>query len=158
MGLVNNYQQLDKPDTIAAWISTLFVECFTKSPDESLKPDEFQSLAKRVVYSLNVINPDAIRFSSVDQVDVCVVNNSVSFKEDGRLVFEGKINIKIDDRRGQLSINDIRLGLENVDRAVSVPFAMLDNAKMNLIRHDTRSAVLNCATSIEIVIRKKVSE
>lgn len=35
---------------------------------------------------------------------------------------------------------------------------MLGNARMNLSRHDFRAAVLNCATSVEVMLKKMVAD
>ena len=62
----------------------------------------------------------------------------------------------IDDRKGRLSASDILKAIKNVNKAVSVPYDMLGNAQMNMSRHDTRAAVLNCATAIEVMLKKRI--
>ena len=35
---------------------------------------------------------------------------------------------------------------------------MLENSRQNIYNYDTRAAVLNCATSIEVVLKKRISD
>lgn len=158
-GKINNYHRLDKPETIHAWLSTIFVECFAKETDQLLKPATIQKLAKKVVYSLQIIKPESIRIPSDEVVnDLCEVKHSVSFTEDGRPQAEISIASMIDDGKGMLTIKDIHIALKNINQTISAPYEMLGNARMNLSHHDMRAAVLNCATSIEITLKKKISE
>lgn len=91
-GKINNYQSLDRPETIHAWLSTVFVECHAKERDKLVKPAIVQKYAKKVVYALQIINPDVIRISSDEVInDICEVKESVSFNEDGRPQAETRI-------------------------------------------------------------------
>ncbi len=157
-GKVNNYSQIDKPETFKAWLSTVLVKCFAKQSQMMIKSFEFQKLARKVVNALQIINPDAIRISSDEVInDVCEVKNSVSFGEGGKRLIEGSISIVIDDGKKLLLLKDIHSALKNINRSISAPYEMLGNARMNMARHDTRASILNCATSIEVMLKKMIS-
>ena len=158
-GKINNYQCLDKPETIHAWLAIVFVECFAKDSAHLLNPSIVQKLAKKIVYSLQIIKPDSIRIPSDEVVnDLCEVKHSVSFKENGRPQAEISITSVIDDGKGMLTLSDIHHALKNINQTVSAPYEMLWNARTNLSHHDMRATVLNCATSIEITLKKKISD
>ena len=158
-GKINNYQRLDKPETIHAWLAIVFVECFAKDSDHLLSPSMIQKLAKKIVYSIQIIKPDSIRIPSDEVVnDLCEVKQSVSFKENGSPQVESSITWVIDDGKGMLTLSDIHHALKNINQTVSAPYEMLWNARTNLSHHDMRATVLNCATSIEITLKKKISD
>ena len=158
-GKINNYQNLDKPETIHAWLAVVFVECFAKYSSNLLNPSVVQKLAKKIVYSLQIIKPDSIRIPSDEVVnDLCVVKHSVSFKEAGRPQAEIRIASVIDNGKGMLTLSDIHTALKNINQTVSAPYEMLWNARTNLSHNDMRAAVLNCATSIEVTLKKKISD
>ena len=124
-----------------------------------LNPSIVQKLAKKIVYSLQIIKPDSIRIPSDEVVnDLCEVKHSVSFKENGRPQAEISITSVIDDGKGMLTLSDIHHALKNINQTVSAPYEMLWNARTNLSHHDMRATVLNCATSIEITLKKKISD
>lgn len=107
-GKINNYQDLKKPETIHAWLSTVFVVCYAKDGQNSLISSEAQKLAKKVVYALQIINPDAIRISSDEVVNnLCEVKHSISYNDEGRPQMEIRIASVIDDGNGSLTIKDI---------------------------------------------------
>lgn len=116
-------------------------------------------MAKKVTYALQIINPDAIRIPSDEVVNnLCEVKHSVSFNERGKPQIEIGIASIIDDGKGSLSFKDIKTAIKNVDKSISAPYEMLGNARMNLYRHDRRAAVLNCATSLEVMLKRKVAD
>lgn len=156
-GTINNYQDLDKPETVCTWLSTVFIECFAKEADSLLDAKEVQALAKKVVYALQIINPEAIR-SSLDEVlnDVCNVKFSVSYNEEWRPQVSANISFLIDDIKKKICIRDLILAISCFYKSVSAPYELLGNARMNLSRHDVRAAVLNCATAIEVSLKKKI--
>ena len=83
-GKVNSYARLDKPETIDAWVSTIFVECYTNSSPK-LNAAWIEELAKHIVYALQIINPEAIRIPSDEVPNVlCEVKASIAFKRDGK--------------------------------------------------------------------------
>lgn len=157
-GKINNYQSIDKPETIHAWLSKVFVECFAKERDKLVKPAIVQKYAKKVVYALQIINPDVTRIPSDEVInDICEVKESVSFNEEGRPHVESRIACVIDDGHGMMTLKDLGQALRNVNRTVTAPYEMLGNARMNLSRHDLRAAVLNCATALEVMLKKRVA-
>ena len=158
-GKINNYQSLDKPETIHAWLSTVFIECFAKERDKLVKPAIVQKYAKKVVYALQIINPDMIRVTSDEVInDICEVKNSVSFNEDGRPQAETRIACVIDDGHGMMTLKDLGQAIRNANKTMTAPYEMLGNARLNMSRHDLRAAVLNCATALEVMLKKRVAE
>ena len=158
-GKINNYQDLNKPETIRVWLSSVFVSCHAQDPKSLLQSAVVQSLSKRVVYALQIINPDAIRVQS-DEVanNLCEIKHSVSFTDDGRPQIEISITSVIDDGKGALTMKDIKTAIKNANKTVAAPYEILGNARMNLVRNDTRAAVLNCATSLEVMLKRKVAD
>lgn len=157
-GKIRGYDSLDHPETIDAWISCILVVCQTNNPVLLFGSHVIQDMARKVIHALQIINPDAIRIPSDDAPNIlCQVNHSVSFKEDGSPLIELGISSVIDGGTGRVSLNDIKNSLNNSGKTVSASFELLDNARVNLVRKDTRAAVLNSATAIEIILKQKVS-
>ena len=155
-GTVKSYVRLDRPETIDAWVSSVFVDCYTNNP-KKVNAAWVEKQAKQIVYALQIIAPDSIRIPSDDVPNVlCEVNTSVEFKEDGKPQSVTKISTVCDERDGRLTFHDIKTAIKNSNKSVSAPYEMLNNAQINLSRNDRRSAVLNCATAIEVMIKKKV--
>ena len=154
-GNIKSYDRLDKPESIDAWVSTVFVECYTNKPKVNAAWIENQ--AKHIVYALQIINPDAIRIPSDEVPNVlCKVKTFLEFKEDGLPRPCIKIATVYDERKGRLTFHELKTAIKNVNKAVSAPYEMISNAQINLSRHDWRAAVLNCATAIEVMVKKKV--
>ena len=157
-GKINSYNKIDNLKPVDAWISGILVECFAKTAKDILSPGIVQDLAKKIVYSLQIINPDAIRIPSDEQrCDLCNVSASIVLMENGKPMPELKFASVLDFSKGRLSISDIRQGLSNINKIVSVSYELLNNARVNLTRYDTRAAVLNCATSIEVMLKKRLA-
>ena len=157
-GKINGYINPRQPETIDAWISCVFVLCQTNNPVLLFRPSVIQDMARKVVYALQIINPDAIRQSSDEAPNIlCQVNNSVSFNEDGIPLIELGISTEKDDSVGRITLVDINEGFNNAGRTVTAPYELLNNARENLFHHDFRATVLNCATAIEIALKQKVS-
>ena len=157
-GTINGYENLCQPETIDAWISCVFVVCQTNNPVLLFGPSVIQDMARKVVHALQILNPDAIRNPSNEAPNVlCQVRNSVSFNEDGNPLIEVDISSEIDDSVGRITLSDIKKSFNNAGRTVTASYELLDNARENLFRHDSRATVLNCATAIEIALKQKVS-
>ena len=90
--------------------------------------------------------------------NLCEIKHSVSFTDDGRPQIEISITSVIDDGKGALTMKDIKTAIKNANKTVAAPYEMLGNARMNLVRNDTRAAVLNCATSLEVMLKRKVAD
>lgn len=156
-GKINSYDSINKPNTIDAWLSRVLVECYSNESNALLDSYAVENLMKRVLYALQIVNPDAIRIPSDNVPNVlCEVTHSVSFEEDEIPRLNILIASVIDDSVSKLNIEDIRLGLKNAYKSVTLPYEMLDNARRNLVRHDTRAVILNCSTAIEVMLNKKV--
>lgn len=155
-GKINSYWHIDKPEPVDAWISTALVKCSEKDQHKKVSI-QIPEMAKKVVYALQILNPDAIRIPN-DEVPnvICDVKTSVEIKEDGKPQAMLKIASVFDDRKGRLSFGEIKTAIQNADKVISAPYEMLGNAQMNISRHDWRAAVLNCATAIEVMIKKKI--
>lgn len=158
-GKINGYKKLDEPNTIDAWLSCVLVLCRTNNPVLLFESSVIEGLAKKVIHALQVIKPEAIRLPSDDVPNVlCQVKNSASIKKDGRPIIDICIASMIDDTEGCLTLDDIKNGLKNAGKTVAASYELLDNARVNLLRQDTRASVLNCATVIEIVLKRIVSD
>ena len=157
-GCVKSYETLDNPDRMNVWISAVLVECFGKNSSNLLKSGMIQAEAKKILHSLQVINPDAIRTPTEENKnDLCKVEMSVSISEKDKAMIETTLPaVTLGDRRGKLSITDIKNAFHNANNPISAPYEMLNNARINFAHHDTRSTVLNCATAIEVMLKKKV--
>lgn len=119
---------------------------------------EIHEIIEKFVHALQIINPDAIRKLSDSQHDMlCEVSAAVDV-EDGRIIqTEMRLSSSnFDTRRSRLSFGDIKKGIRNIDKSITAPYDMLDNARINLSRFDSRAAVLNCATAIEIMLKRKI--
>lgn len=68
------------------------------------------------------------------------------------------ITTLIDERKGRLSFRELKLAIKNAYKTVSLPYEMLDNARVNFGNNDSRATVLNCATAIEITLKQKISK
>jgi len=158
-GCVKSYETLDNPDRMNVWISAVLVECFGKNSSNLLKSGIIQAEAEKVLHSLQVINPDAIRTpSDAHKNELCKVKMSVSLSEEGKMLVELEpFTAILGDRRGKISIADIRSAFHNANNPVSAPYEMLNNARINFAHHDTRATVLNCATAIEVMLKRKIS-
>lgn len=156
-GKINGYEDIDKPSSIDAWISAVSVECFSSKPfDDSVG---IQRFGRKFLHALQIINPSSIRILNDDQPNViCKVALSAYTGESGKPKLGLTHTSVIDDSIGQLSISDINLGIMNLSKNISVPFELLDNARINLSHHDTRATVLNSATAIEIVLKTIITK
>lgn len=127
-GKINNYQSLDKPETIHAWLSKVFVECFAKERDKLLKPAMVQKYAKKMVYALQIIKPDVIRIPSEEVInDICEVKESVSFNEDGRPQVESRISCVMKQADGYAKLVELC-------KKLKISLTGLDNVKDNVMR------------------------
>lgn len=160
-GRVKSYddERIDNPEKMDVWISAILVECF--SNDSGCIPNSSIILAeaKKVLHSLQIINPDAIQISSDKKKDdICNVRISVSLSEKGEadslILLPPAI---FDCRKEKLSISDIKRAFHNAHNSISAPYEMLNNARINLTNNDTRATVLNCATAIEVMLKRKIS-
>ena len=156
-GKINGYEEIDNPSSIDAWISAISVECFSSKPfnDSSI----IQGYGKKLIHALQIINPSAIRILNDDQPNIiCKVALSACIGESGMPKSGITHSCVIDDSFGQISISDIKLGIMNMSKNISVPYELLDNARINLSHHDTRATVLNSATAIEIVLKAVITK
>lgn len=157
-GIVKSYVSFDDLDKMDAWISAVLVECFCKNCGSLPNSGIIQAEAKKVLHTLQIINPDAIRIPSDEyKDDMCNVMLSVSLNEKGEALPEIKCPMVFDDGIGKLSIYDIKCAFHNAHNSISAPYEMLNNARINLTHNDTRATVLNCATAIEVMLKRKVS-
>lgn len=158
-GRLNRHPIIDKVfdeiDRVDAWISAVIVECRGEKKDAAPSVSDIESMGNNLVHALQIVNPDAVRMCSDNHSrDLCEVSTEVSLGDDGRFQPAFYFTSSFDDRKGQVSFADFKLAIRNVNKTVSMPYEMLDNARVNLSRHDTRSAVLHCATAIEIALKK----
>jgi HEPN domain-containing protein len=158
-GRLNRHPIIDKVfdeiDKVDAWISSVIVDCFGEKKDVAPSSSEIESMGNNLVHALQIINPDAVRmYSDNHYSNLCEVSTEVGLGDDGRIQPAFYITSSFDDREGQVTFADFKQAIRNVNKSVSVPYEMLDNARVNLSRRDTRSAVLHCATAIEVALKK----
>ena len=158
-GKINGYQSIEKLESIDAWISSVLVECYEFNPINRISADEIQELAIRLLHVLQVIKPEAIRTPSDDLISgICDVKTTVSLDIDGKPSPNIIICSVIDDRTEKFSFKDLKKAILNLNKSISASYELLDNARVNLKHNDTRAAILNCATSIEITLKRKLTE
>lgn len=157
-GKIDNYVTINDVTTINASVSAVLVICYTKDGADGLYSGVIQNMARKVLHALHVFNPHVIRVNA-DTVpnDLCEINLSAAIKEDGKWLGEIRMSpMLMDDRAPRLTFTDIKRAIRSYYKTVSVPYEMLDNARVNLSNHDTRAAVLNCATAVEVALKKKL--
>lgn len=157
-GIVKSYVSINDLDKMDVWISAVLVEYICK--DRGCLPNAgiIQAKAKKVLHAIHVINPDAIRIPSDEyKDDICNVRLSVSLSEKGEYQSEIRLPMVYDDGIGKLTISDIKRAFHNAHNSITAPYEMLNNARINLSNYDTRATVLNCATAIEVMLKRKVS-
>lgn len=157
-GKIDNYVTINDVTTINASISAVFVKCYTKNDEADLKTGVIQNLARKVLHALHVINPHVIRINSdTAPNDLCKISISVMQKDYGKRQAEVSLPpMLIDSRAPKLAFTDIKRSIRNYEKKVTLPYEMLENARVNLVNHDTRAAVLNCATAIEVTLKKMI--
>lgn len=156
-GCVKSYESIDNLDKMSVWISAVLIECFCDEKYFLPNLNIIQVETKRVLHSLQIINPNAIRILSDGQEnELCKVMSSTT-NENGKALIEVKIPpFVFDDGRSKLSLIDIKRAFRNANNSVSAPYEMLNNARINFANHDTRATVLNCATAVEVMLKKEV--
>lgn len=151
----NRCVSVDDVKAYDAWISSILIECTSDKKEAIPDNSEIQKLRNCLIHALHIINPDAICKDSDKQLtDLCEISSEVVLKSGERPQPVIHVSFSMDDQKGHVSIVDIKHAIRNYDKPVSVPYEMLDNARVNLSRKDTRSAVLHCATAIEIRLKK----
>ena len=158
-GRLNRHPVIDKVfdeiDRVDAWISTVIVECFGEKLDVVPSASDIESMGNNLIHALQIINPDAVRmYSDHHSSNLCEVSTEVGLGDDGRFQPTFCFTSSYDDREGQVSFADFKQAIRNVNKSISMPYEMFDNARVNLSRSDTRSAVLHCATAIEVALKK----
>lgn len=160
-GRLNGHPIIDKVfdeiDRVDAWISSVIVECFAEKKDIVPSVSEIESMGNNLVHALQIINPDAVRmYSDNHSTDLCVVSSEVSLGADGKPQPAIHATISFDHRKGKVSLADLKHAIMNMNKPISIPYEMLNHARVNLSRHDNRSAVLHCATAIEVALKKLI--
>lgn len=153
----NRCVSVDDVKTYKAWISSVLIECSSDNQDAIPAYSEIQKKGNSLIRALQIINPDAICVDSDKlSTDLCEISSEVMLKLGERPQPVIHVSFSMDDQKGQVSFVDIKHAIRNYYKPVSVPYEMLDNARVNLSRKDTRSAVLHCATAIELVLKKLI--
>lgn len=156
-GCVKSYESIDNLDKMSVWIYAVLIECFCEDKDSLPNSNIMQAETKKVLHSLQIINPNAIRIPSDGQEnELCKVTSS-TINENGKALIEVKLPpFVFDDGRSKLSLIDIKRAFRNANNSVSAPYEMLNNARINFANHDTRATVLNCATAVEVMFKREV--
>ena len=153
----NRYVSVGDVRTYEAWISSVLIECSSDNQDAIPACSEIQNKGNRLIHALQIINPDAIcKNSDKRSTDLCDISSEVMLRLGERPQPVIHVSFSLNDQKGHVSFVDIKQAIRNYDKPVSVPYEMLDNARVNLSRKDTRSAVLHCATAIELVLKKVI--
>ena len=156
-GTWNRYTSINDVKTYDACVSSIIVESSGNKMDAMPTNSEIHSKGNDFIHALQVINPDAVRmYSNKTSVDLCEISAEVVVGADGRAQPEIHVSFSIDKKEGRLTFANVKHAIKNSNKPVTVPYEMLDNARISLSRHDTRSAVLHCATAIEIALKKLI--
>ncbi len=156
-GSVKSFTSSGDLDIMNVWISAFIVECYSDDSNSLPNSDLMQDKVRKVIHALQIINPDAIRSLSDDcSDDLCEVTMSVFKPMLGKPRNELRLSSNFDTRIEKISLADIKTALQNVNKTVSVPYEMLNYARINIDNRDTRAAVLNCATSIEVMLKRMI--
>ena len=154
-GTWNRYTSINDVKTYDACVSSIIVESSGNKMDAMPTNSEIHSKGNDFIHALQVINPDAVRmYSNKTSVDLCEISAEVVVGADGRAQPEIHVSFSIDKKEGRLTFANVKHAIKNSNKPVTVPYEMLDNARVNLSRRDTRSAVLHCATAIEVALKK----
>ena len=157
-GSVKSFTSSGDLDIMNVWISAFIVECYSDDSNSLPNSGLMQDKVRKVIHALQIINPEAIRSLFDDcSDDLCYVTGSFFKPEIG----ESQISLNLypsnlDNRKEKLSIADIKIALQNANNTVSIPYEMLNNARINFDNRDTRATVLNCATAIEVMLKRKI--
>lgn len=156
-GTIKSYVDIKKPETVIAWISKVLVEYYTDSISLELNACEIEAIGNKLVHAIQTINPNSIRIDRDDRKnEICEIKTSIDIDADGKPQVGIVLRSVIDDRKDYLTFSDIKEGIKNIHKAISAPYEMLDNARRNLDYSDTRASVLNCATAIEVTLKRMV--
>lgn len=157
-GCVKSYGRFVDLDIMKVWISAFIVECYSDDDNSLPNSDLMHAKASKIIHYLQIINPDAMRPLTDDYTDdLCDVTASILKTEFGEV--QDLINLtssNLDTRNEKISLADIKTALQNANKTVSVPYEMLNYARINIDNRDTRAAVLNCATAIEVMLNRKI--
>lgn len=158
-GMIRDFGSPDSPGTVEIWVSKVLV---LVSGIEPVPGDLFKCIQDegvKLIHSLQVVNPDAIRIPAIDLPNrICRVRFSTWETPEGeqkRNVFRPILE---DDRIGKLTFSDLMVGIQNREKVISTPYELLDNARVSLSNCDSRAAVLNCATALEVTLKRLLSE
>lgn len=156
-GMWNRYTPNNDVKTFVACVSSIIVEIAGNNMDAMPTSSEIHSKGNDVIHALQIINPDAVRmYSNKTSVDLCEISAEVVVGADGKAQPEIHVPFSIDKKEGRLTFVNVKHAIKNVNKPVTMPYEMLNHARVNLSRYDTRSAVLHCATAIEVVFKKLV--
>lgn len=156
-GTVNDFS-FNEPDKADVWISAVLVECHGNELNMMPSALDIQKIGKKIIHIIQIINPDAIRIPSEDCPNkLCKVTISAELEKSRKPQVSKVIASVVDDSTGALSFEDIKKSIQNAYGIVYLPYELVDNARINLSRHETREAVLNCATAIEVILKKKLT-
>ena len=156
-GAIKSYYDIKKPETLVAWISKVLVEYYSDDASLELSANSIETMGDKLVHAIQILNPNAVRVPRDDRKnEICEVKTSVDIGLDGNPHVGIALKAIIDDRKGALTFSDIKLGIKNIYNSITAPYEMLDNARRNFDHHDTRASVLNCATAIEVSLKRIV--
>lgn len=156
-GTIKSYSDIKKTETVVAWISKVLVEIYSDDLCSNLKACSIEAVGNKLVHAIQIINPDSARIPSDEHKnDICEVKTSIDIGPNGESQVCIVLRSVIDDRKNCLSFSDIKKGIKNIHKSITAPYEMLDNARRNFDHQDTRASVLNCATAIEVSLKKMV--
>lgn len=157
-GKINGYKNFDNLETIDVWVSAVLIECNTDNVSQDIS-SMVVNFAKKIVHALQVLNPEAIRIPTDDVPNVlCEIGVAVEFDSSGKHNPIMHIASRLDVRKGRLSFGNLKNAIKNANKSLSAPYELLDNANNNLLRYDWRASVLNCATAIEVMMKKRIMD
>lgn len=114
-------------------------------------------MLKGFLSALQVINPDAIR-NRTDNYQEPICKHFPVCPAIGDGDYQRSIHIAgmVDDRTGIVHEKDVKTALENSAKSLSVQYLLVTKANNDLRSNDYRGCVLNCASAIEVTIRREL--
>lgn len=157
-GKINDYEGIEKQETADVWLNSVLIICKARNEDLLIGSHGLEAEGKKVLKALQIIAPKAIRITNDNVPNVlCKVKYSSIVDDQGKVHPAEIVSSLVDDSEGYISFADIKTAIRNSEKTISAPFEMLYNARVNLSHHDFRASVLNCATSIEVMLKKQVA-
>lgn len=162
-GKVNGHSVDSKGNKLCqVWINALGLFYHSNIPltdDKECRSVESKTnkMLKGFLSALQVINPDALRFRT-DEYHEPICEHFPVCPAVGNNDYQRTINIAamVDNRTGIIHEKDIKTALDNSAKSLSVQYLLVTKANNDFRSNDYRGCVLNCASAIEVTIRREL--